>query len=276
MEYEGNRYNGGFEYGMQHGKGHLIYEKPLDGVAEVKGEWKYGKLIKSDNTLVEHNDKVIAEYVLYRQKERVADALSSIEENNPDVIEMYFVGIAGDGGEGVFRREVNFIRQVFDRDYATENKSTLLVNGNVSYRQIPLATVTSIEQTLQGVADNMDLDNDILFIHLTSHGSSDFIFQLDQQGVDLMSLTAERMGQIVKALPVRHKVVEVSACYAGGYIQPLKDDNTMVIVASSADKTSFGCSDTAEMTYFGEAFFKDALPQSISFGEAFDRSKDII
>jgi hypothetical protein len=189
---------------------------------------------------------------------------------------MYFVGIAGDGSEGVFRREVETIKNIFDESYETKNKSALLINSNVTYQNIPLATTTSIEKTLQGVSAKMDADNDILFIYFTSHGSKDFDFALAQDGLTLMDLSAQRMGEIVRGLPVKHKVIVVSSCYAGGYLETVKDDTSLVIVASSADKTSFGCADAREMTYFGEAFFKDALANSSSFVEAFDRSRSIV
>jgi hypothetical protein len=276
LEVPGWRYEGGFEYGLQHGQGVIIYDKPLDGISRVEGRWEYGQLLSSNNPLVESDDRVIVEDVLYRQQARVDQAINQLAENDPAVTEMYFVGIAGDGAQGVFRREVNFVRSLFDRNYGTESKSSLLINGNVSYQDVPLATVTSIERVLQGTAAKMDAENDILFIYLTSHGSSDFQFQLQQQGLSLAPLSAKQMGDIIHSLPVRYKVVVISACYSGGYVGTVKDDNTLVIVAASADKTSFGCSDTAEMTYFGEAFFKDALPLSAGFVDAFDRARDII
>lgn len=270
------RYEGGFEYGLQHGRGVLVYPEPLDGLAKLEGIWRYGKLIESDNPLVEHDARVIVEDVLYRQQQRLDKLLADLAENDPDRTELYFLGVAGDGTQAVFRREVNFIRDLFDREYGTKNKSLILVNSDVSYQTTPLATTTSIELALQGMAAKMDADNDILLVYFTSHGSSDFYFQLDQPGLQLPPLSAEEMGRIMRSLPVRYKVAIVSACYSGGYISPVKDDHTMVITAASADRTSFGCSDNATMTYFGEAFFKDALPQSVSFVEAFDRARHIV
>lgn len=273
---DGERYEGAFARGTRHGEGSLMYPKPVDGIQVVKGVWRYGRLVTSDNPLVEHNAGAIVEEVLYQQAQRVESMLEDIDEHHPDRVDLYFVGIAGDGNQGVFRREVNFIRERFDTIYDTKNKSALLINGNVSYATVPLATKTSIERTLQGVAEKMDAENDILFIYFTSHGSPDFHFQLAQQGLQLNSLSAEQLGDIISELPVKHKVVVISACYAGGYVQPVKNDFTMVMVAASADKTSFGCTDTGEMTYFGEALFKDALPISDTFADAFDRARDIV
>jgi hypothetical protein len=226
--------------------------------------------------MAQYDSQIVVEDVLYTQNSRIEKMLESIDAENPDVIEMYFVGIAGDGSQGVFRREVDTIKNIFDEKFETKNKSVLLINSNVTYQQIPLATSTSIEKILNGVAAKMDADNDILFIYFTSHGSKDFNFALAQDGLTIMDLSAQRMGEIVQGLPVKHKVIIVSSCYAGGYLETVKYDTTLVIVSSSADKASFGCADANEMTYFGEAFFKDALPNSATFIEAFDRSRSIV
>ena len=46
-----------------------------------------------------------------------------------------------------------------------------------------------------------------------------------------------------------------------------------MITASAADKTSFGCSDERDLTYFGEAFYRDALPGAKSLRDAFETAK---
>jgi hypothetical protein len=50
----------------------------------------------------------------------------------------------------------------------------------------------------------------------------------------------------------------------------------VVIAAASADRTSFGCSDDRNMTYFGEAFYRDALPGARTLQEAFEKAKAAI
>ncbi|MFT5351787.1 MAG: hypothetical protein ACI9MF_002612, partial [Gammaproteobacteria bacterium] len=247
-----------------------------DGIERIKGVWHYGELSGSDNPLVEHDSSKVVEHVLYSQLQKIQSLVDTIEEQNPDLSELYFAGVAGDGSQGVFRREVNYVRDLFDEHLGTAGKSAVLINGNFSFEQVPLATITSIERLLQGIAAKMDKENDILFVFFTSHGSPDFQFVLNQQGLELESLSAESMGRILRDLPIRHKVVVISACYAGGYVKPVKDDRTMVIVASAADKTSFGCSDKREMTYFGEAFFKYSLLQTESFASAFELTRDIV
>jgi hypothetical protein len=68
----------------------------------------------------------------------------------------------------------------------------------------------------------------------------------------------------------------ISACYSGGFIEPLKNDHTMVITAADATHTSFGCGNQYDYTYFGEAFFDKALRHTYSFTEAFDTARTSI
>jgi Peptidase C13 family len=75
---------------------------------------------------------------------------------------------------------------------------------------------------------------------------------------------------------IQNRVVVISACYSGGFIEPLKNENTLAISASALDKNSFGCSNEAEWTYFGKAFFDEALRKTHSFVEALEIAKPVI
>ncbi|ODS22750.1 hypothetical protein AB835_12485 [Candidatus Endobugula sertula] len=273
---EGETYTGHFQYGLKHGKGTIDYAEVLDGIQQVNGEWEYGRLIKSDQPQLVVDKPKLAEYALYHQVKILDEQLSSLDAHDTENIDLYFVGIAGDGSQGVFRREMDFVKSYFDENYATKGKSITLVNSPLTYDKKPLATVTSIEKTLQQVAEKMDASNDILFVYLSSHGSRDFRLQLEQPGLSLLPLSADALGKMLKALPVQHKVVVISACFSGGFVNSLKHDSTMIIMASEHDKMSFGCHDRAHMTYFGEAFFKDSLHQSATFVDAFYRARDIV
>jgi hypothetical protein len=71
-------------------------------------------------------------------------------------------------------------------------------------------------------------------------------------------------------------VIVVSACYSGGFIPPLQDAHTLVITAARPDRRSFGCADENDFTYFGRAFFKEALPKSHSFQDAFRAAEALV
>ena len=56
----------------------------------------------------------------------------------------------------------------------------------------------------------------------------------------------------------------------------LDDPGTIVITAAAPERTSFGCSDDRDLTYFGEAFYRDALPKARSLEEALSLAKAAI
>ncbi len=61
----------------------------------------------------------------------------------------------------------------------------------------------------------------------------------------------------------------ISACYSGGFIPALKDDKTLIMTAARSDRVSFGCSEEADFTYFGDALFAKALRQTDDLKQAF-------
>lgn len=216
------------------------------------------------------------EVALYKQPQLLQTQLAAIKPSEPGQVHMYFLGVGGDGTQEVFRREIEFVRQDFDQRMGTQGRSVVLANSRSSVERLPMATVTSIRQSLQAVAGRMDKSRDILFLYLSSHGSPDHVLSLEQEGMFLRGLSAAELGAMLKDTGIRWKVVVVGACYAGGFIKPIKDEHTMVITAARADRSSFGCEDENDFTYFGRAFFKDALPQSSSFGEAFTRAQQLV
>jgi hypothetical protein len=84
------------------------------------------------------------------------------------------------------------------------------------------------------------------------------------------------MAGVLAPLKNRDKVVVISACYSGGFIPAIKDDKTMVIAASREDRVSFGCSEEADFTYFGEALFGKALVETDDLMQAFNDAKTIV
>lgn len=273
---EGDIYEGQFEYGQYHGKGTLTYAKPLDNRAQISGIWSRGSLIKSDDNSLKADPEKINETLLYNQNALLQKSWNNLKENNPDKVDLYFLGIAGDGSQAVFRREINFVKRHFDSRFKTAGKSIALINAKQTIEEVPLATVTSITKSLQKIAEKMDVDNDILFVYMSSHGSKKFNFSLHQPAMELPDISAETLQTILGDLPIRWKVIVVSACYSGGFIPTLKSEESLIITAAAAEKTAFGCSNEAEFTYFGEAYFKDALSQTNNFETAFGIAKEIV
>ena len=70
-------------------------------------------------------------------------------------------------------------------------------------------------------------------------------------------------------------MIAISACYAGGFVDALRDDHTLVVTAADAEHQSFGCGTESDFTYFGRAW-DAALRQTFSFTEAFEQARKAI
>ena len=216
------------------------------------------------------------ETALYNQRALLAQAIGALAPRDPGRINLFLLAVGGDGSQEVFRREVEFVRGQFAERFGTASRSIALVNSRTTVGTAPMATVTSIREALAALAARMDREQDILFVFLTSHGSREHELVLNQNGMDLPDLSAAELGRLLRESGIRWKVVVISACYSGGFLDPLKDDGTLVITAARHDRQSFGCADENDFTYFGRAYFKEALPQASSFQDAFRKAEAIV
>jgi hypothetical protein len=185
------------------------------------------------------------------------------------------VGFAGDGDPGVFRREVQFASEVFAARYGSQERSLLLINDVNDRDSFPLASVSGLAQSLKVLASRMHPDNDVLVLFLTSHGSQDGL-EVQNGSLPLAQLSPGDLRAALDAAAIRWRVVVVSACYAGVFVDALKSDTTAVLTAADAAHSSFGCDEDRELTWFGEAFLKDALPGSPSLDAAFHKAAALI
>jgi len=272
----GDVYRGGFANGTYDGQGTLTLGKPRpDGATQMSGVWRFG-MLEADQREQRRLSGVNVESALYTQRALLAQAIDALAAREPKRINLFLLAIGGDGSQEVFRREVEYVRRQFAERFGTGKRSIALVNSRTSVQALPMATVTSIRESIGALAKRMDRKQDILFVFLTSHGSREHELVLNQNGMDLPDLPAADLARLLRESGIRWKVVVVSACYSGGFLDPLKDDGTLVITASRHDRQSFGCADENDLTHFGRAYFEKALPKAKSFQEAFRAAEGIV
>ncbi|HLY58636.1 MAG TPA: C13 family peptidase [Stellaceae bacterium] len=203
-----------------------------------------------------------------RQPGLVAHALAAIEPSRSGGGSLYFLGFASYAGQDVFLKEGRSAKALFDERFGTRGRSLLLVNNPKTVDDTPIASVHNLAAALHGLAKRMDVEHDILFLYLTSHGSREEL-AVQFQPLWLNDLTPEGLRRMLDDAGIRWRVIAISSCYSGSFIPALKDPQTVIMTAASADRTSFGCSNENDFTYFGEALIGQALRQQRSFIEAF-------
>lgn len=217
-----------------------------------------------------------AEETLFNQPELIDRAVAGLDAGKSGTTELYFVGFAGYGDQSVFAKEAAFARGAIGKRIALDNRALILANSPAPDAGQPLASSTGLKRALRGVAGRMNVDEDILFLYLTSHGSDDATISVSQSMLPLNDLSAADLAQALNDAGIQWRIVVISACYSGSFIPSLRDERTLIVTAARADRTSFGCSEERELTYFGEALFRDALPVSRSLLDAMHRAKEIV
>ncbi len=189
---------------------------------------------------------------------------------------VYFLGFAGDGQERVFAEEIKLAAQRVSERYGSSTRSVLLLNDRRDLTTWPLASRSSLRYALGEIARVMNRDEDVLFLALSSHGARDATISVSNTGMTEEGLSAGTLADLLEESGIRWRVIVVSACFSGTFVKPLADNHTIVITAAAKNRASFGCSDQRDLTYFGEAFYRDALPRSPDLRVAFEAARNDI
>lgn len=214
--------------------------------------------------------------VLATQQQLLDRQLDQLLPGRPATPHLYFVGFAGDAGQDVFTRELTAVGRLFAERFGAAGRTVLLANNPRTATILPFATKANLARTLARIGRVMNRHDDLLFLYLTSHGSPGHELVVDNPPLELGGLTPAQLRAMLRTSGITWKVVVVSSCYAGGFIAPLADDHTLVITAADADHASFGCSYGERFTWFGKAYFDEALRRTYSFTGAFARARETI
>jgi hypothetical protein len=215
------------------------------------------------------------EQTLSEQPKLLAASLAGLRPQRPGVVDLYFVAFAGTSTQDVFMKEVRSAQGVFDQRFDTRGRSLLLVNNPRTVTELPVASNDNLRAALAGVAGKMNVEEDILFLYLTSHGGK-HVFSVHFPELGLADLSDTELRAILDRSGIKWRVLVISACYSGSFVDALKNEHTLILTAAAANKTSFGCSNENDFTYFGDAYINTALRRDFSFVTAFDQARRII
>ena len=213
------------------------------------------------------------EDAFYAQPALLERALENVEPERHGVEDLYFVGVAGYAAEDVFMKEMAVVRELFRERFDADGRMITLVNNPKTVARLPVASATALARTLGRLGEVLDPDEDVLFLYLTSHGSEDHRLAMQFWPLQLDDIDPAMLKQMLDDSGIKWRVIVISACYSGGFVEPLKDDHTMIVTAADAFHQSFGCGSTSDFTYFAKAYFDEALRGTHSFQAAFDQAR---
>lgn len=216
------------------------------------------------------------EATYYRQFQLLDNTRTDLLPQREGISDIYFVGFGSYARQDVFMKEVQHAKRILDEKFDTKGRSVALINNVNTLEDTLLASKSNLTLVLEHIGKLIDPDEDVLFLYLTSHGSKQ-----QQLSVNLMPLTLNSIGpsDLKAALDnsgIKFRILLVSACYSGGFVEPLKDDYTVVFTAADKDKQSFGCSNLNDFTYFGKAIFKEQMEHNYNLIDVFSKAIESI
>jgi hypothetical protein len=214
---------------------------------------------------------------LEAQSAAVVRQLGSLADERPGVVDLYAIGFAPYADEDVFSRETAMVADVMRSRFDAEGRVLRLQNHASTAADVPWATPLNLERAIHAAAAKMNREEDVLFLHLTSHGAHDGRLAAAFWPLRVDPVTPKRLRAWLDAAGVKHRVISISACYSGSWIAPLSGPGTLVMTAADATHTSYGCGRKSELTFFGRAMYDEQLrTQTLSFEQAHAKSREVI
>ena len=234
----------------------------------------------SSRTEADRSDRgtplTLSQELIEAQTLTLPTALDALTPGRPGVVDLYAITFAPYADEDVFSREVTLVSELMRSRFDARQRVVQLQNHARSVAELPWATPLNLKRAIQRVAAVMNREEDILFIHLTSHGARDGQLAASFEPLAVDSVTPQQLSAWLDEAGVRYRVISVSACYSGSWVAPLSGPGTLVMTAADADHTSYGCGSLSPLTFFGRAMYDEQLRRTHSFEEAFAAVRPVI
>jgi hypothetical protein len=201
-------------------------------------------------------------------------ALGNIAPAPKGATAFYAIGVDG-WAEDVFFKELDGGLAVLSALLPIRGRTVRLINNHETLNTAPLANRRNFAAAVHAVGQTMNKDDDVLLLFMTSHGEPTG-FGLRLPDGTMSELTPQEVAATLNNEGIKNRIVIVSACYAGTFVPPLQNDNTIVLTAADATHTSFGCAPERDWTYFGDALFRQSLRPGRDLQQAFDNARVLI
>ncbi|MGE0829327.1 MAG: C13 family peptidase [Hyphomonadaceae bacterium] len=211
-----------------------------------------------------------------RQQALFQTALNALQPQRPGQTDVYLV-VAAFWNDPVFENEARQAAEILTQRLGAQNRTLILTSGTGGLeRTYPVSSPFHLNAALGHIGEMINPEEDMVVLFLTSHGSPDGSIAIRETGRMGGALRPVNLRDSLADAGIRNRVVIVSACFAGAFIAPLMNENTIVLTAAAPDRTSFGCQPDREWTYFGDAFLGHAVRGGAGLVAGFDQATQLI
>jgi hypothetical protein len=203
-------------------------------------------------------------------------AVGQLAPQRPGMTDVYGIVFAPYSLDDVFLHESAMVTKLLEERFDAQGRVIQLVNHASTAESLPWATPLNLQRAVAAVGDKMDREHDVLFVYMASHGASDFKLAASNPPLAVEPISPGELRQALDNAGIKHRVIVISACYAGGWVGPLADEDSLVMTAADATHTSYGCGAGEELTFFGRAVFDEQLRRTHSLEQAFSAAVPVI
>lgn len=226
----------------------------------------------AEAAMIKRFEPLEIEDALVDQAARIEAAVAALP-THPGGAETVVLAVGGEGYQAIFGREARHAADVL----AARSGGPALVLSNTpeqvesgllaSRRTVPLALSALGKRARSG---------DTLVVYLASHGGEDASISMEAPYLEFAPMTADDLAKALDASGFKRRIIILSACFAGSWIDRLASPTAIIVAAAAANRSSFGCDDSRELTVFGEAMLGELANPDLSLAAAFDRARQRI
>lgn len=227
---------------------------------------------KAEAAMIKRFEPLPIEDALIDQQARIEARVAALPPH-PAGAETVTLAIGGQGYQAIFDREARRAAQVLTA--RTPGPSLVLSNTPEQVKSGLLAAPRTTALALAALGRRAR-PGDTLVIYLASHGGEDASIAMDAPYLEFAPLTAPALAGALQAAGFDRRIIIISACFAASWIKSLASPGTIVVAAAAADRTSFGCDDSRQLTIFGESMLAELAVPGASLETAFGRAKQRI
>ncbi len=233
--------------------------------------------LAGDDDAPKFNSSHLQPAKLLKQATVLDAALAALPAQRAGVVDTYVITYSPYASENVFLNESEVVTRVMKDRFGTGEHDLRLVNHASTVETLAWATPENLKKVLDHVGKLIDPAEDIVFIHFASHGGSNGKLAAEFWPLQIEELTGKSVRTMLDDANIPVRMLSISACYSGSWIEPLRTEGTFIMTASDAKHTSYGCGRKSELTYFTRAVFDEQLSKETrSFEDAFNAARPII
>ncbi len=211
---------------------------------------------------------------LLEQRRRLDRALADLKPQRRGTVDAYVVTIALDS-DPVFAREAREAGRVLQRRYDAAGRMLTLAGPDGSRDDLPHGSIETLIVTLAALSEVMDPAEDVLVLYTTSHGTElGLAYHYGDTGYGLLS--PARFSEVLGELGIRRRILMLSACFSGVFVDPLASHDTAILTAAAANRSSFGCEADNDWTFYGDALINNALRSPKPLAQVADDAHSLV